>query len=60
MNIIDDIPAPPWYSRLDEWLQPQFPLMLFIAFAIIGVTLFLLWRGDRVLLAGWLVYLLSP
>ncbi len=52
--------ALPWYSWLEKKIEPSWPLMVAIAGAIIGVTLWLMLRGDPVLLAAWLVYLVSP
>lgn len=52
--------ALPWYAPIRNWLEPSWPIMLAIAAALAAVTLYLIWRGDPVLLAGWLVYLLSP
>lgn len=52
--------ALPWYGALEGFIRPSWPLMVAIAAVIIAVTLYLLLKGNPVLLAGWLVYLVSP
>lgn len=54
------IHAPIWYQWLESKLEPSWPLMVFVALAIIAVTVFLIYRRQPVPLAAWLVYLLSP
>lgn len=50
----------PWYDKFRELIEPSWPLLVALGFVIIGVTIYLMLRGDPVLLAGWLVYLFSP
>lgn len=52
--------ALPWYGPLEDFIRPSWPLMIAIASVIVLVTLLLIWKGDPVLLAGWLVYLALP
>lgn len=50
----------PWYEALRRFIEPSWSLMAAIALAIIVVTVLLLVHGDPVMLAGWLIYLISP
>jgi hypothetical protein len=48
------------YAKAEAVLQPNMPLMILIGAIIIGVTAWLMWRGNAIALAAWLVYMLSP
>ena len=55
------IAPPPWYRATDAWLQREgWPAMLVAAGALIGVTLWLIYRRQAAPLALWLTYLYMP
>jgi hypothetical protein len=54
------ISQPSWYRWLEAKLEPAWPLMLLASAVIIGVTLLLIAKRERVGLAAWLTYLFMP
>lgn len=54
------IPKPPWYGYLNNKLEGSEWLVDALLVGIIVVSAYLLFKGDRVLKLGWLVYLVSP
>lgn len=51
---------PPWYQKLENFLNPHQELVTLGLLVIIGVSLYLLFQGDSVKRTFWLVYLISP
>lgn len=50
----------PWYSWLEQKLEPSWPAMVAASVLIILITVYLLYRRQPVPMAIWLVYLLMP
>ena len=51
---------PAWYKPVDRALEASWPMMLVVAGAIIIITIALIAARKKLLLAGWLTYLLMP
>lgn len=54
------IPELPWYGTLKRFVAPTESVADVSLVIIAIVTLYLLWRGDAVLKAAWVVYVVSP
>lgn len=48
------------YKTIESWLEPSWPLQVVLALFILGITGYLLWRRNPVVLAAWLTYLYMP
>lgn len=52
--------TPPWYKKLNDILLPVQPVVWFGLLLFIGISVYLLVRGDKVQRTAWFVYLVSP
>jgi hypothetical protein len=50
----------PWYEPLEKKLQPMQGLVLLGLLGVIGVSVYVLVKGDSIKKTGLLVYFLSP
>lgn len=50
----------PWYNKLKSVVAPTEGVSNMMIVGIIAISLFLLWKGDSVMKAAWVVYLVSP
>jgi hypothetical protein len=55
-----EMKKPPWYQKLEDYLRPRQDIVTLGLLAIIGISLYLLVKGDPVKRTFWLVYLISP
>jgi hypothetical protein len=51
---------PPWYRKLEAWLEPLQPLVIVLLLLFVALTLLIAWRAPNWLRTTWLIYLAMP
>jgi hypothetical protein len=54
------ITPPVWYKPVENWLAPQWPVMIAIALGLALVSGYLIWKRNPLAMALWLTYLIMP
>ena len=54
------LPSLPWYQKIEQAIAPTETAANIGLAVILLVTAFVLWKGNPVVKATWLVYMVSP